>query len=276
MIAPSILVPLDGTEHALCALPVAKTFADLHGGTLHIVHVADRKLPPRALVEMLGLNLAELKGSVLDARSGRPAQGIVRAALDPRATYIVMCTHTAVPRPVGPLGSTAEGVLRDAPCPVVLVRPERGLIPWSLRRVLFPHDGTPTTGAAMGPAMELARRVDAELVVLHVAAPGAAPPLERGSLTVPRYLDQPQHEWPSWAEEFVGRLACGCPVERGRLRMVLTRGQLGEEIIRFASGQESDLIVLAWRGEWEKERAATLKAVVRAAPCPVMVLRVAA
>jgi nucleotide-binding universal stress UspA family protein len=276
MTPPSILVPLDGTEHALCALPVAKVFADMNGATLHIVHVTDGKLPARALAQTLGLDLAELKGSVLDARSGNPAQGIVRAALDPRSAYIVMCTHTAVPRPVGPLGGTAEGVLRGAGCPVVLVRPERGLMSWSLHRVLFPHDGTPTTSAAIGPAIELAQRAGAELVVLHVAAPGATPPAERGSLTVPRYLDQPQHEWPSWAEEFLRRLACLLPVEWGRLRMVLVRGQLGEEILRFAADRGSDLIVLAWRGEWEKERAATLKAVVRAAPCPVMVLRVEA
>jgi nucleotide-binding universal stress UspA family protein len=276
MTAPSILVPLDGTEHALCALPIAKVFAELDGGTLHIVHVADRKLPPRALVQTLGLDPAELKGSVLDARSGNPAQGIVRAALEPRSAYIVMCTHTAVPRPEGPLGSTAEGVLRAAECPVVLVRPDRGLAPWLLRRVLFPHDGTPTTSAAIGPAIELAQRAGAELVVLHVAASGAVPPSERGSLTVPRYLDQPQHEWPSWAGEFLQRLACLLPFEWERLRMVLTSGHLGGEILRFASEQESDLIVLAWRGAWERERAAALKTVVRAAPCPVMVLRVEA
>jgi nucleotide-binding universal stress UspA family protein len=142
-----------------------------------------------------------------------------------------------------------------------------------LRRVLFPHDGTPTTSAAIGPAIELAQRAGAELVVLHVAASGAVPPSERGSLTVPRYLDQPQHEWPRWAEEFLGRLVSLLPAEWVPLRMVLMRGHLGEEILRFAADQASDLIVLAWRGEWDRERAAALKEVIRATPCPVLVLR---
>jgi nucleotide-binding universal stress UspA family protein len=47
----------------------------------------------------------------------------------------------------------------------------------------------------------------------------------------------------------------------------------GEEVIRSAAEHASDLIVLAWRGAWERERAVTVKAVLRGAPCPVMIIR---
>jgi nucleotide-binding universal stress UspA family protein len=99
-----------------------------------------------------------------------------------KVRLIVMCTHTAAANPGRTLGSTALSILRDTPCPVVLVSPDRGLHDWHLHRVLLPHDGTPAASAAMQPAAELARRAAAQLVVLHVAAACAAAPAEHGSL----------------------------------------------------------------------------------------------
>ena len=112
-----------------------------------------------------------------------------------------MCKHSGAERGKM-LGRTAMKVLHDAPCPVVLVPPERGATPWHLHHVLVPHDGTPTTSAALQPAAELAERGRAELLVVHVTDIRAAP-AEPGSLTTPRYVDQPQHEWPAWTSEFV-------------------------------------------------------------------------
>jgi nucleotide-binding universal stress UspA family protein len=44
-------------------------------------------------------------------------------------------------------------------------------------------------------------------------------------------------------------------------------------VLRRAAENASDLVVLAWRGAWDGERAATVKAVLRGAPCPVMIIR---
>lgn len=272
MTTPTVVVPLDASGHALVALPVAKRLAELEGATLHLVHVAREISAPAKVLESVGLSRTELRGSVLDAKAGEPPSGIIEAASELQSALIVMCTHTAMLGAEKTLGSTALAVLKGAPCPVVLVRPERGVVPWALHRILLPHDGTPTTSAAIRPAAELARRAGAELSVLHVAAPGARLPVERGSLTPPRYVDQPQHEWPAWVGEFVERLGCVCPLESLEVRMSLAHGAPGDEVLRFAAEQASDLIVLAWRGEWEGERAATVKAVVRRAACPVMVI----
>lgn len=272
---PTVIVTLDGSTHALVALPVAKALADLEGATLHVVHVAEPILPPAELLNKLGLSPDQLRGSVIDQATGTPAAAIVGLAREWQSALIVMCTHTgaAVLRGAA-LGSVAEGVLREAPCPVVLVRPERGPQPWTVRRVLLPHDGTPTSAAAIGPAADLAHRAGAELQVLHVASPGGALPIEPGTLTGPRYLDQPQHEWPAWAREFQERLrGLGHIPTIMRLRLSLTRGEPGAEISHCAVTRSADLIVLAWRGNLEQERAATLKAVIQAAPCPVLVLR---
>ena len=93
-----------------------------------------------------------------------------------------MCTHA---RPDGPLhgsASVAWSRPRTAPCPVVLVPSIRGRHPWALRQLVLPHDGTPTSAAAIAPTADLASRAGAELVVLHVATPGAERPTEPGTL----------------------------------------------------------------------------------------------
>lgn len=274
MSEPIIVVPLDGSEHALAVLPVAKALSEIGGGTLHILHVAEGKPPPLELLERMGLAPADVRGSAVHARIGEPASEILDAARETNARLIVMCTHTAPARQGQTLGSTASAVLKGAPCPVVLVHPEHRLRAWHLHRLLLPHDGTPVTSAALRPAAELALRVGAELVVLHVAAAGTAAPAEHGSVTPPFYLDQPQHEWPAWASEFIERLASVCSLSGLRVSLVLGRGSPAAEIVRVAAERSTDLIILAWRGKWAGKHAATLKAVLREASCPTMVVRV--
>jgi nucleotide-binding universal stress UspA family protein len=270
MTTPALVVPLDGTEQALVALPIAKRLAELGGTTIHLVHVANELTPPADVLASIGLSGIELRGSVLDTKAGEPSLGIIQQAVQLHSELIVMCTHSVGEKTVG---RTALAVLKGAPCPLVLVRPERGIIPWALRRILLPHDGTPTTSAAIRPAAELARRAEAELVVLHVAGAGARAPAERGSLAVPRYMDQPQHEWPAWTGEFVERLGSVVPLESLKVRMSLAHGDPGDEVLRNATEHASDLIVLAWRGVWEGEHAATVKTVLHHAACPVMIVR---
>lgn len=274
--APTIVVPLDGSTHATVALPVAKTLAELEKAVLHVVHVAEPILPPREMLHKLGLTSEQLRGSVIDQTIGAPAEGIVRIARDLHCLFIVMCTHTGMVEPSGELGPVAEETLRLSPCPVVLVRPERGLRPWTLQRILLPHDGTPSTAIAIGPAADLAYKARAELDVLHVAVPGAGRAIEPGTFAAPRYLDQPQHEWPAWTREFLDRLRrLGRAPTEVRLRLFLARGEPGAEIVRFATERNSDLIVLGWHGHLEAERAATMKKVICDALCPVLVVRVA-
>ena len=264
MSEPVILVALDGSEHAPAAMPVAKVLAGIEQAALRILRVAER-------AEQLESEAPVLDGFTVDARIGEPAAEILHVAEEMKPRLIVMCTRTAADR--GRCwSSTATKVLRNAPCPVVLVPSERGATPWHLQHVLVPHDGTPTTSAALRPAAELAERAGAELLVAHVTDISAAP-AEPGSLTTPLYVDQPQHEWPAWTSEFVERLACICPLGHLHVRIFLAHGNPAVEIVRLAKKQTTDLMVLAWRGEWEAPRAATLKGILREAHCPVMVVR---
>ena len=115
----------------------------------------------------------------------------------------------------------------------------------------------------------------AELVVLHVATPATERPAEPGTLVSPRYVDQPQHEWPAWAQEFLDRLrAIGRATDGVDIRLALAQGEVGSAIVDFARQNDSDLIVLGWRGALEPDRARTMRRVIRETICPVIVFRV--
>lgn len=272
MTSRAIVVPLDASEQALAAVPVARQLAELGGGTLHFVHVTPESTVATDIVAKVGLAVGDLRGSIVDAQAGEPAAGIVRTARALDAALIVMSTHKRTLAPENALGSIALAVLTAAPCPVVLVRPERGLGPWALRRVLVPHDGATATSEAMPPAAKLASAARAEIEVLHVAACSGRAPDGGGSFTPPRYVDQPQHEWPSWAGEFIERLGGACPLGSLKVGMSLGTGAPADEVLRVAAEHASDLIVLAWRGAWDAGRAATIKSVVSHAGCPVMIV----
>lgn len=271
----TILVPLDGSPHATVALPVAQTLARLLEGTIHVLHVAPYAAPPRELLDSLGLSPEDLHGTVLDVPSGSPAPAIVRAAEAAEDPTIVLCTHTGMEKPYGALGHVAEEVLLSTRVPIGLVQPERGHRPWAVDHVLLPHDGSPATAEGFRPASRLALRARAELLVLHVAQAGGPQPPEPGTFTLPRYVDQPQHEWPSWAAEFLER-ACqlgGIPDEL-ELRLQIATGEPGAEIVRIARERGADLIVVAWRGCLEPGRAQTTRTIIHEAPCPVLIYRI--
>jgi nucleotide-binding universal stress UspA family protein len=271
MSATPILVPLDGSDTALTALPVATTLRQIVPATLRLLHVAESMPPNAELLNRLRALSQELDHATLDVRTGEPVEEILRCAEEIKPRGIVLCKHTAPAAPTT-LGSTITGVLRHASCPLVLVPPERGATPWHLQHILVPHDGTPRTSVGFRPAVELAERAKAELLVLHVVDVNATPG-EPGSLVPSLYMDQPQHEWPAWTSEFVQRFASLCLLGQVHLRFRLAHGNPAAEILRLATEQSADLVVLAWRGKLDPSRAAVLKELVSGAQCPVMVIR---
>jgi nucleotide-binding universal stress UspA family protein len=266
-----ILVPLDGSEPALAALPIAKVLGEIEQASLLLVQVGESEMPDAALLDRLKFAGQEVEDATVETYAGEPAAEILRIADEIKPQMVVLCKHTAT-EPRNALGSTAMNVLRKVSCPLVLVPPERGSRPWHLHHLLVPHDGTPSTSAALWPAADIASHAHAELLIVHVADVRPAP-TESGSLTTPPYVDQPHYEWPAWSSEFVKRVASICPLGLLHVRLLLARGNPAEEIGRLAREQSTDLAVVAWRGLWEMPRAAIFKDLVSEARCPVMVVR---
>ena len=268
----NIVLPLDGSQTSRLAVPIARTLSKLYGATLHVVTVGQEVRHTEEALTNLSLTLEEMQGAVLDSCTGDPAEAIVRAAQQLPSPLLVMCTHTGVERSSDDFGAVAESVLRVAPKRIVLLAPERGDKAWVIRRVLLAHDGTPSSDCATAPAAEIAQSARAEVIALHVAAGKTAHPDQPGSLPAPQYVDQPQHEWPAWAGEFMDRmLAMGAPCSSVQFQLVVTGGQPGSEVSQVARERNVDLVVMAWHGKWRSQHHAT-RVVTRTSGCPVLLV----
>jgi nucleotide-binding universal stress UspA family protein len=140
-----ILLPTDFSERAAVATACACELAERLGAELHLLHVLEAHATATPQFE-LGVVLpakvheskvaAEAKlDAVLDPEwsqrhtvvkavaEGAPVHAIVRYAQQHQIDLIVMSTHGRTGLAHVLLGSVAESVLRQAPCPVLTVRP---------------------------------------------------------------------------------------------------------------------------------------------------------
>jgi nucleotide-binding universal stress UspA family protein len=142
-----ILVPVDFSTHAEAALQYAIALAGRLDATLHILHVVEDPIATGAWGgETVIPNLTELRRELLDdaerrlavyresasraqvpvvtvARMGLTSHTIVDYAQALDIDLIVMGTHGRTGMAHLFMGSVAERVLREAPCPVLTMRP---------------------------------------------------------------------------------------------------------------------------------------------------------
>jgi nucleotide-binding universal stress UspA family protein len=269
----NILIPLDGSAASRAAIPIARRLAQLYKAAPHLLYLGLAPLDPKSMLLVLGVTPEDMPGAVLDSYQGDAGEAIARAARDLPQALIVMCTHTGEQVHPDRFGSVTEAVLAGKPERIVLVAPERGDIPWTLQRVLLAHDGTSACDPATALAAEISMLAQAEVIALHVAVPKAASPEEPGSIPAPRYIDQPQHEWPAWTGEFKDRmLAMGAPLSAVHFDLVVSGGQRGSEIAEVARSRQADMAVMAWDREWECAKHMATRVVIRSSGCPVLLV----
>lgn len=141
-----ILVPTDFSEHSKKALRYAVALAQVHRSQIQLLHVLELPLYPVSFgvgpvtippiseeLRQAASNHLELmrKAEIPDdvksqavIREGRPFFEVCVAAREDAADLIVIATHGYSGVKHVLLGSTAEKVVRKAPCPVLTVRPE--------------------------------------------------------------------------------------------------------------------------------------------------------
>jgi len=138
-----ILVPVDFSGPSLKALRYAARLAEQFGSSIELLYVAEIVVYFNETVSLPGHNvLEEMKGKLTElARNevhelipvyphiatGKPFNEIVQFARDHATDLIVIGTHGRTGMEHLLLGSTAERVVRHAPCPVLVVRAEPGL-----------------------------------------------------------------------------------------------------------------------------------------------------
>ncbi len=141
----NILFPTDFSEHSKHAFTYALSFAREYGARIVMVHVVEDvqylanaymfdvpMMPSFADMEQNRLKEMEefIEHEVADPsveieksiRHGRPFLEIIQAARDENADLIVIATHGRGGLEHVLFGSTAEKVVRKAPCPVLSIR----------------------------------------------------------------------------------------------------------------------------------------------------------
>jgi universal stress protein A len=134
-----ILCPIDFDDNSMFAIDTAASIAREHDGVIIVLHVVPMIIPPTAmpiyvdlykgqeetarnrLHEIARKRLAGLKYELM-THVGEPAPAILHAQRRAAADLIIMATHGRRGFSRFFLGSVAELVIREAPCPVLAVK----------------------------------------------------------------------------------------------------------------------------------------------------------
>ncbi|MBX3330147.1 MAG: universal stress protein [Nitrospira sp.] len=209
-------------------------------------------------------------------REGIPSEQIGQAALEQRADLVVVGTHGRTGLEHIMLGSTAERVIKQAPCPVLTVRvaPIHGEtdvdVPPCIRHVLVPVDFSSPSLDALEYAIQVVDRFGARLTIVHVLEPIYFD-LELGLGRIEQEVQKRTH----WETQLDGL----AQVVRGRglaAGSVVLGGIPSESIVTYARGQCCDLIVMGTHGRRGLTRlryGSVAESVLRQAPCPVLTVR---
>lgn len=288
-----ILVPVDFSDPSRQALRAAIALAQRFGSRLAVAHVTRRNRPDSHIAaEQVGITFdtrragrarlsefieQELPGDLQPARmvvDGVPFDEIAKAARTWEADLIVIATHGYTGLKHVLLGSTAERVVRHAPCPVLVVRGrgKRGVktafSPDKVRSILAPVDFSEPSLDALPHALALARKYEAQLTLLHVLQP----------LHPDLLIDttQSQRDARVAAHERLTKLADATKKAWPRTGRELRAGQPVATITALARRTNADVIVMGTHGRTGIKGAligSVAERVVRHAPCPVLVVR---
>jgi nucleotide-binding universal stress UspA family protein len=185
-----LLVPLDGSRLAECALPAAALCARSFGAELTLVHVIERNPPARAhgehhlrtreeAVAYLSetARVAMLAGlrvrtHVHEAAVEDVARAITEHSQELSPDLVVMSTHGRGGARRLVLGDIAQQVVAQGGTPVLLVRVRtagrQATLAGGFNTILAPIDGDPSHEQSLPVAAELARAFGARLDLLMV------------------------------------------------------------------------------------------------------------
>lgn len=279
-----IVLATDFSECAGKAQDYAAFLARAHEAKLYVVHVPESPLWYGSnAATILYLEQAQkegerrleeteqqlIQGGLTDVEArqvvGIPSEQIKKAAQDITADMIVVGTRGRTGLEVILLGSTADRVIRDAPCPVLAV-PMAAATP-SIRHVMAPLDFSSPSLDAVEYAIQVANHFGAKMTLVHVLEPmyyDAEPGLQS--------MEANWVHWRTQLEQLAG-LISSFGLATGT---VIRGGVPTDSILDCAREQGCDLIVMGTHGRrgWARLRLGSVaEAVIRQAPCPVLTVK---
>jgi len=290
----TILVPIDGSKLAERALSIAMPLAEQHGARLVLAHAHERVMPltmgqgapvrdnaldetwraeAHTYVDKLVKRVAKLTTAPVESvfREGRVVPTLAAIAKESGAGLIVMSTHGRGGFQRFWLGSVADGLLRHATVPVLLVR---GARPPAKRlanappfvRAIVPLDGSDNAERALVAAKALFGRTHARVTLVHVVHPMSAV----AGVNLKR-----DHE-AEVVQEYLEPLARRTASETLEVRLeVKVDGNVARVLLESAEAHDADLIVIAGQGLSGVQRmlvGSVADKLIRTAAVPVMVV----
>ncbi len=291
-----MVVPLDFSSESLRALDFAFPLAARFGARIHVVHVYEgahefstvATSPLLWSEEEAKLHLADEVELAFGTRPrredchlriGKPEKEIVAAAEELRADLIVIATHGRSGFQRLKLGSRTEKVIREAHCPVLVVRERmrdpiktaaEGIV---LQRILVPVDFSECAKEGARYASVFATAVGADLLLAHV-------------IRLPAHLSSesegPPKPWPTGlkamvleAENQLDSLQNSLPLLGISAETQVEVGIPADALAHLSSRPDIDLIITSTHG-WTGLRRALLGSVAaeltRSAKCPVLIV----
>jgi nucleotide-binding universal stress UspA family protein len=289
----TILVPIDFSDSSAKALNYAIALALSFGSQIRLLHVLEspavleRDNPAFASGQGQAIETAETRLNALaqekidelipvnsGVQFGRAYQVICETAQRQKCDLIVVGTQGFTGLKHVFLGSTAERVIRHAPCSVLAIRGQTARNENSVsnpKSILVPMDFSKPSEHALTRAIALAKRYEAKLHLLYVLPANFA----TGDFIFMNnaLLGADQREVAQSRLAILGKrlLAEGIAVTSG-----LRRGTPSIEINEAAGEIEADLIVISTHGHTGWEHAllgSTTEEVIRHADCPVFIVR---
>jgi nucleotide-binding universal stress UspA family protein len=291
----TLLVPFDFSPSSRRAWAHALDLAERTGAHLHLRYVQEIPLgplvggdpSPRADEQTLQEEFEarcreELAGrpfvpdddhlTISAERSGDVAPSLVQFAETEDADLIAMGTLGRRGAKRVFFGSTAEEVLRTAPCPVLTARveeEENGSVraPAALERLVVPIDFSEASRAALRYAARLAGVYEAPMTLVHVVELPDLPPayeVEFADPDVQAAAERAEADLRQWGESI--------ETDDAALSYVVDAGDPASTILRVAS-EPGDLVVMATEGLSGLKRTmlgSVAEDVLRRAPGPVI------
>jgi diguanylate cyclase (GGDEF)-like protein len=172
-------------------------------------------------------------------REGKPAEAIAELAREQSADLIVVADRFPAGRSRGPVGATAEQLLRCAPVPVLLAR---NLPAGPPRRILVPVDDSEHAARVLGWGRALADRFDAAVIAFHALSPGLYG--MAGAAGSPDEVARMEAELDRRAREWLRERLRTEGFPDGRVSVHVAHGDPVYEIVAAAEESDADMIVM--------------------------------
>jgi nucleotide-binding universal stress UspA family protein len=288
----TILVPIDFSPASLYAIEWAKFIARRTRAMIHFVNVHDFAYPvvngltppligsEAEIKDQLHTDLQkvalsqDLRQAAFHVRAGRAVEQICEVASEIQADLIVLSTHGRTGWERAFLGSTAEKILRHAPCPVFVARERRTRrkAEVQLKKIVVPVDFSECAARGLDYAIGLAQAFRARLALINVIQ------LHHDLPPVVIYSQSKINRWArEVARAHMADLLRATNFGGVKVETEIKIGSPAQKVCRYASKAAADLIVTSTHGRTGLPHVfigSVAEHMVRYAKLPVLVVPV--